>query len=54
MRFDIFFNEIDWNLGARKTLLTGGRLTGQWTNARLIQDPTFVNLLFPNTTPAST
>ena len=45
--FDIFFDETQWNLGARKTLLTGGRLTGQWTNNRLLQDPTFVNLLIP-------
>jgi outer membrane protein len=45
--FDIFFEETQWNLGARKTLLTGGRLTGQWTNDRLSQDATFVNLLIP-------
>jgi outer membrane protein len=45
--FDIFFQEIDWNAGARKTLLSGGRLTGQWTNARVSSDPTFVNLLIP-------
>jgi outer membrane protein TolC len=44
---DIFFQEIDWNAGARKTLLTGGRVTGEWTNARVSQEPTFVNLLVP-------
>jgi outer membrane protein TolC len=44
---DIFFQEIDVNAGVRKTLLTGGRLSGEWTNARVSQDATFVNLLVP-------
>jgi outer membrane protein TolC len=44
---DLFYNEVDWNLGMRKTFLTGGRVTGNWTNARIKQDVTFVNLLVP-------
>src|SRR4030095_3900970 len=37
----------DWNAGARKRFITGGILTGQWTNNRITQDATFVNLLVP-------
>jgi outer membrane protein TolC len=42
-----FFQEIDWNLGARKQLLTGGRLNLGWTNARISQNPTVVNIVVP-------
>jgi outer membrane protein TolC len=44
---DTFFNEVDWNAGARKRFLTGGVLTGEFTNNRIVQDATFVNLLSP-------
>jgi outer membrane protein TolC len=44
---DVFNQEIDWNAGVRKELLTGGRLNLQWTNARLSSNPTVVNLLVP-------
>jgi len=44
---ELFNQEIDWNLGVRKQLLTGGRLSLQWTNARLNSNPTVVNLIVP-------
>jgi outer membrane protein TolC len=42
-----FAQEIDWNAGLGKRLLTGGRLTGEWTNARISSDPNVVNQLVP-------
>ncbi len=42
-----FNQEIDWNLGARKQLLTGGRFNLDWTNQRLISNTTVVNLSQP-------
>jgi outer membrane protein len=44
---DLFSQEIDWNVGLRKELLTGGNVRLQWTNARLSSNPTVVNLLVP-------
>jgi outer membrane protein TolC len=44
---EIFNQEIDWNVGVRKQLLTGGRLSLQWENARLNSNPTVVNLVVP-------
>jgi len=44
---DIINQEADWNLGVRKELLTGGRVSAQWTNARLFSNPTVVNLVVP-------
>src|SRR4030095_886827 len=44
---DTFFNEVEWNAGARKRFLTGGILTGEFTNNRVVQDANFVNLLSP-------
>ncbi len=44
---DVFNQEIDWNAGVRKELLTGGRLNLQWTNSRISSNPTIVNLLVP-------
>ena len=42
-----FNQDIDWNLGVRKQLLTGGRFNLAWTNERLNSNPTVVNLLVP-------
>jgi outer membrane protein TolC len=44
---DVLNQEVDWNLGLRKELLTGGRLSLQWTNARLSSIPSLVNQLIP-------
>ena len=44
---DVFDQEVDWNAGVRKELLTGGRLSLQWTNARISSNPTVVNLVVP-------
>lgn len=44
---DIFNAVVNWNVGARKRLLTGGVLTGEWTNQRLRSDANFINLLQP-------
>jgi outer membrane protein TolC len=44
---EVFNNEVDWNVGLRKELLTGGRLSLQWTNARLSSFPSVVNQLIP-------
>ena len=44
----LFSGEVDWNAGLRKRLLTGGLLSGQWTNAKLNSNPTVVNLVNPD------
>ena len=44
---EIFNQEVDWNLGVRKQLLTGARVNLQWTNARTSTDPSIVNLVVP-------
>jgi len=44
---DVLGQEIDWNLGVRKEFLTGGRLSLQWTNARLSSSPSLVNQVVP-------
>ncbi len=44
---DIFNQQTNWNVGARKTLLTGGRLSGEWINSRALSDINFINLLQP-------
>ena len=44
---DIFNQEITWNAGVRKRVLSGGLLSLDWTNARLSSDPNVVNLLVP-------
>ena len=44
----LFNSEVDWNAGLRKRLLTGGLLSGQWTNAKLNSNPTVVNLVNPD------
>jgi outer membrane protein TolC len=44
----LFNNTVDWNAGIRKRLLTGGLLSGQWTNSRIFSNPTVVNLVNPD------
>jgi outer membrane protein len=44
---DIFNQEVDWNVGLRKELLTGARVNLQWTNARLTSPPTVINPVQP-------
>lgn len=44
----LFSDQVDWNAGVRKRLLTGGLLSGQWNNARLSSNPTVVNLVNPD------
>jgi outer membrane protein TolC len=44
----IYSNTVDWNAGVRKRLLSGGLLSGQWTNTRLSSNPTVVNLVNPD------
>ena len=44
----LFSDQIDWNLGVRKRLLTGGLLSGGWDNTRLSTNPTVVNLVNPD------
>jgi outer membrane protein TolC len=44
----LFSDAVDWNAGLRKRLLTGGILSGQWTNSRLSTNPTVVNQVNPD------
>jgi outer membrane protein TolC len=44
---EVLNQEVDWNLGVRKELLTGGRLNLQWTNARLSSFPSIINQVVP-------
>lgn len=44
----LFSDTVDWNAGLRKRLLTGGILSGQWTNSRLSTNPTVVNQVNPD------
>lgn len=44
----IFNDQVEWNAGVRKRLLTGGLLSGQWDNAKLSSNPTVVNLVNPD------
>ncbi|MFN8640393.1 MAG: TolC family protein [Candidatus Binatia bacterium] len=44
----LFSDQVDWNAGVRKRLLTGGLLSGQWTNTKLTSNPTVVNLVNPD------
>lgn len=44
---EIFNQEVDWNLGVRKQLTTGARVSVDWTNARLTSNPTVINAVQP-------
>lgn len=44
----LFSDQVDWNAGLRKRLLTGGLLAGSWTNSRLSTNPTVVNQVNPD------
>ncbi|MGD9763351.1 MAG: TolC family protein [Candidatus Binatia bacterium] len=44
---DIFNQAINWNVGLRKRVLTGGFLSADWTNARISSDPNAINQLVP-------
>ncbi|HSP99935.1 MAG TPA: TolC family protein [Candidatus Dormibacteraeota bacterium] len=44
----LFSDQVDWNAGVRKRLLTGGILSGEWDNAQLSSNPTVVNLVNPD------
>jgi len=44
---EIFNQEVDWNVGVRKELLTGARVNLQWTNARTSTAPSVVNIVVP-------
>jgi outer membrane protein TolC len=44
---DIFNQETDWNVGLRKELLTGGRLSLEWDNQRLVGPATVINPVQP-------
>jgi outer membrane protein TolC len=44
----LFSDQVDWNAGLRKRLLTGGLLSGAWTNSRLSTNPTVVNQVNPD------
>lgn len=44
---ELFDDEVVWDLGVRKQLLTGGLFAVEWTNSRQSQDPTIVNLVVP-------
>ena len=44
---EIFNQDVVWDFGLRKTLLSGGVLTAEFTNERLSSTPNVVNLLVP-------
>ena len=44
----LFSDQVEWNAGVRKRLLTGGVLSAQWQNTRLSTNPTVVNLVNPD------
>jgi outer membrane protein TolC len=44
----IFNDQVEWNAGVRKRLLTGGLLSGAWDNTKLSSNPTVVNLVNPD------
>lgn len=44
---DTFNQATQWNLGARKQLLTGGRINLDWTNTRSLSDTTVINPVQP-------
>ncbi|MDX2165933.1 MAG: TolC family protein [Deltaproteobacteria bacterium] len=44
----LFSEEVDFNAGLRKTLFSNGRLSADWTNAKLESNPNFINLVNPD------
>ncbi len=44
----LFNDQVEWNAGIRKQLLTGGVLNAQWANSKLASNPTVVNLVNPD------
>ncbi|MBX3028345.1 TolC family protein [bacterium] len=44
----LFSDQVEWNAGLRKRLLSGGLLSAQWQNTRLSSNPTVVNLVNPD------
>ncbi len=44
----MFNQQALWTAGLRKTLLSGGSLSAEWTNQRLSYDRSFINLVVPS------